>query len=102
MARDMCRDLAACFSWKQVMVGFPSLASRLVEAQQRVVHVAPSHRLRQNQVKNGWINAMDYVEPCYLYFIVFYVLDYRGIVVFLSFVWTINRSLEGWSSLPLI
>jgi hypothetical protein len=26
------RDLAACFAWKQVWLGFPSLASRLVEA----------------------------------------------------------------------
>jgi hypothetical protein len=27
-----CRDLVACFTWKQVRLGFPSLASRLVEA----------------------------------------------------------------------
>jgi hypothetical protein len=25
-ARDMCRDLAFCFAWKQVWLGFPSLA----------------------------------------------------------------------------
>jgi hypothetical protein len=25
-ARDMCRDLAACLAWKQVWLGFPSLA----------------------------------------------------------------------------
>jgi hypothetical protein len=25
-ARDTCRDLAACFTWKQVWLGFPSLA----------------------------------------------------------------------------
>jgi hypothetical protein len=31
MARDTHRDLAACFAWKQVGLGFPSLASRLVE-----------------------------------------------------------------------
>jgi hypothetical protein len=29
---DTRRDLAACFVWKQVGLGFPSLASRLVEA----------------------------------------------------------------------
>jgi hypothetical protein len=29
---DTCRDLAACFAWKQVELGFPSLASRLTEA----------------------------------------------------------------------
>jgi hypothetical protein len=30
--QDTCRDLAACFTRKQVRLGFPSLASRLVEA----------------------------------------------------------------------
>jgi hypothetical protein len=29
LARDTCRDLAACFEWKQVGLGFPSLALRL-------------------------------------------------------------------------
>jgi hypothetical protein len=33
MARDTHRDLAACFLWKRVGLGFLSLASRLVEAQ---------------------------------------------------------------------
>jgi hypothetical protein len=32
MAWDTRRDLAACFVWKQVRLGFPSLASRLAEA----------------------------------------------------------------------
>jgi hypothetical protein len=31
MAWDTCRALAACFTWNQVGLGFPSLASRLVE-----------------------------------------------------------------------
>jgi hypothetical protein len=31
-AWDTCRDLATCFAWKQVGVGFPSLASRLAES----------------------------------------------------------------------
>jgi hypothetical protein len=31
MARDTRRDLAACFTWKEVVLGFPSLASRLAE-----------------------------------------------------------------------
>jgi hypothetical protein len=30
-ARDTYRDLAACFIWKQVRIGFHSLASRLAE-----------------------------------------------------------------------
>jgi hypothetical protein len=33
MPRDTRRDLAACFGWKRVGLGFPSLASRLVEVQ---------------------------------------------------------------------
>jgi hypothetical protein len=31
-AQDTRGDLAACFAWKQVGLGFPSLASRLAEA----------------------------------------------------------------------
>jgi hypothetical protein len=31
---------------------------------------------------NGRVDAMDCVIPCYTYFIIFYVLDPRGIVVF--------------------
>jgi hypothetical protein len=51
-AWDTRRDLAACFVWKQVGLGFPSLASRLSEARRRVVHVAPSRRLRQSQIED--------------------------------------------------
>jgi hypothetical protein len=40
--RDTRRDLAAYFTWKQVMLGFSNLASRLAEAQRRVVHMTPS------------------------------------------------------------
>jgi hypothetical protein len=32
-AQGMHRDKATCFTWKQVGIEFPSLASRLVEAQ---------------------------------------------------------------------
>jgi hypothetical protein len=32
---DTHRDLAVCFAWKQVGLGFPSLASRLVVARRR-------------------------------------------------------------------
>jgi hypothetical protein len=31
-ARDTHRDLVACLAWKQIWLGFPSLATRLVEA----------------------------------------------------------------------
>jgi hypothetical protein len=68
---DTRRDLAACFSWKQVGLGFSSLESRLVEVRRRVVHVTPSLRLRQTQVDDGRIDAMGCVGPCYLCFAVF-------------------------------
>jgi hypothetical protein len=51
---------------KQVVLGFPNLASRLVEAQQRVVHMAPSQSLRQNQVEDGRVKAMGYIGPATL------------------------------------
>jgi hypothetical protein len=35
MVRDKCRDLAACFAWKRVRLGFSSLASRLAEVWHR-------------------------------------------------------------------
>jgi hypothetical protein len=80
-ARDTHWDLAACLAWKQVWLGFPSLVWRLVEARQRVVHVAPSRRLRRRQAEDGRVNAMGYVRPCYRTFTVFNVLCTRGIVV---------------------
>jgi hypothetical protein len=81
MAWDMCRDLAACFNWKQVALGFSSLSSKLVEARRRVVHVASSRRLRQDQVEDRRVDAMGCVRAYYSYFVVFYVLGNRGIVV---------------------
>jgi hypothetical protein len=80
-AWDTRRDVAACFAWKQVCLGFPSLAQRLAEARRQVVHVAPSRRLRRRQVEDGWVDAMGCVRPCYPTFTVFNVLGPRGIVV---------------------
>jgi hypothetical protein len=80
-AWDTRRDLAACFAWKQVWLGFPSLASRLTEARWWVMHVAPSRRMRQSQVEDGWVDATGCVGPCYHSFVVFFLLDHRGIVV---------------------
>jgi hypothetical protein len=48
MAWETHRDLAAYFTWKQVGLGFSSLASRLVETRRWVVHVTSSRRLRQS------------------------------------------------------
>jgi hypothetical protein len=81
-AWDTHRDLTACLAWKQVVLGFPSLTSRLVEARQRVVHVAPSQRLRQDRVEDERFNATGYVRPGYPYFTVFYVLAHMNIIVF--------------------
>jgi hypothetical protein len=61
------QDLVAGFIWKQVGIGFSSLASRLVEVRQRLVHVASSRRSRDEQVEDGRVNATDYVRPCYPY-----------------------------------
>jgi hypothetical protein len=80
-ARDTRRDLAACLAWKQVWLGFPSLARRLTEARRRVVHVAPSRRLRRRQAEDGRVDATDCVRPCYPCFAIFFLLGPRGIVV---------------------
>jgi hypothetical protein len=76
------RDLAACFAWKKVRLGFSSLALRLVEARQWVVHVAPSWRSHEDQVKDGRVEATGCVRPGYPYFAIFDVLGPRGILVF--------------------
>jgi hypothetical protein len=83
--RDMRHDLAACFVWKQVGLGFSSLASRLAETRRRVVHVAPSWRSREDQVEDGWVDATGCVGHCYPSFAIFYILGPRGILVFQSF-----------------
>jgi hypothetical protein len=78
----MRQGLVACFASKQVALGFSSLALRLAEARRRVMHVAPSRRLHRDQVEDRLVDATGCVGPCYPYFIVFYVLGYRDIVVF--------------------
>jgi hypothetical protein len=78
---DTRRDLAAYFVWKQVTVGFFSLALRLAEARRWVVHMAPSRRLRRDHVEDGRVDMMGCVRPCYPCFAVFNVLCSRGIVV---------------------
>jgi hypothetical protein len=102
MAWDTRRDLVACFMWKQVWLGFPSLASILAEARRRVVHVAPSWRLHRIQVEDGQVDAMGCVRPCYPCFAVFILLGPSGIVVISLLLGPINRTLEGWGSSPLL
>jgi hypothetical protein len=79
---DTHRDLVACFTWKQVGLGLPTLASRQEEARQLVVHVAPSQRLRQVQAEDGRVDAMGYIRSFYHRITVFYILGPRNEVVF--------------------
>jgi hypothetical protein len=50
-----------------------------------MVHVASLRRLRQDQVEDGRVDVNGYVRPCYHYFIIFYVLGHRSILIFLVF-----------------
>jgi hypothetical protein len=47
-----------------------------------MVHVASSWRLHQVEAKDGRVDALGYIRPIYPNFVIFYVLDPRGIVVF--------------------
>jgi hypothetical protein len=57
MTHDMCWDLAACFSRKQVRIEFPSLASRLAEIRRCMMHVVPLRRSCEDQVKDGRVDV---------------------------------------------
>jgi hypothetical protein len=48
----------------------------------RMVYMTSSWRLHRGQVKDGQVDATDYVRPCYLCFVIFFVLGLRGILVF--------------------
>jgi hypothetical protein len=63
-------------------LGFFRLVSRLSEARRQMVNVTSSQRLHQGQVEDEQIDTTGCVRPCYSYFTIFYVLDYRSIVVF--------------------
>jgi hypothetical protein len=47
-----------------------------------MVHVASSWRSYRDQVEDRWVDATDYVGPCYPCFAVFFVLCPSGILVF--------------------
>jgi hypothetical protein len=49
------------------------------------VHVTSLWRLRQDQVEDGRVDVNGYVRLWYPYFIIFYVLDHRSILIFLVF-----------------
>jgi hypothetical protein len=78
----MHRDLAACFTWKQVALEFSSLASRLLETRRRVLYVALLQRLRRVEAEDGRVDVTGCVGPFYPKIIVFSVLDSRGNLVF--------------------
>jgi hypothetical protein len=54
-------------------------ASKPAEVRRRVVHVAPLRRLREDQVEDERVDAMDYVRSFYPKIIVFYVLGPRAV-----------------------
>jgi hypothetical protein len=79
MAQDTHRDLAACFAWKRVRLGFPSLASRLAEARSG------------DEAEDGRVDAMGCIRLFYPNFTVFIVLGHKDSLV-ISF--PINRTLR--------
>jgi hypothetical protein len=101
-AWDTCRDVATCFTWKEVGLGFPSLPSRPVEARRRVVRVASSQRLRRDEAEDGRVDTTGYIRPFYSKIIVFYILDPRGNLVFRLLIEPINKTLEGLDSFSLL
>jgi hypothetical protein len=70
-------------------------ASNLAGERQRVVHIASSQRSREDEVKDGWVDAMSYIGLFYPNFAIFIVLGPRGIVVF----WLGGRAMSSvWQS----
>jgi hypothetical protein len=78
-------DDAGHTSRSSCLLEFPSLTSRLAETRRRMVHIAPSWRLRRVQVEDGQVDATGYIEPFNPTFVVFIVLYPMGILVFLVF-----------------
>jgi hypothetical protein len=81
MTWDTRHDLAACFAWNQVELGFSHSGLKIDGGATRMVHAASSWRLRRGQVKDGRVDAMDCARRCYPYFTVFFKLDHRGNLV---------------------
>jgi hypothetical protein len=70
--------------WGKDGAGHTSRSSGLLrlEASQRVVHVTSSRRSREDEVEDGWVDAMSYIRLFYSNFTVFIVLGPMGILVF--------------------
>jgi hypothetical protein len=82
LARDTRQDVAVCFVWMHVGLGFFSLALRLVEAWLRVVHVASSQKSRGVEAEDGPVDATGYIRLFYHKIVVFIVLVARGNLIF--------------------
>jgi hypothetical protein len=63
--------------------------------------VAPSQRLHQSQVEDGWVDALGCIRSCYHCFIVFILLGHRGLQLFSLLFVPIYRTLEGCDFLPV-
>jgi hypothetical protein len=67
---------------KASRLGFPNLASRPAEGRRWVVHMTSLMRLCRVQSKDGRVDAMSCIRPCYTYFVIFIVLDHMGNLFF--------------------
>jgi hypothetical protein len=65
-------------SWPRIF----QFASKLVEKQRCVVHLASSQKSCEDEAEDGYVDAMGCIELFYPYFIVFVVLIPRGILIF--------------------
>jgi hypothetical protein len=85
-AWDTSRDLAACFAWKRVGLGFPSFASKQANERRRVVHVASSRRSHGSEAEDGQFDGVRCsaveVGPKYPSLAVNSFSTCRGILVF--------------------
>jgi hypothetical protein len=67
---------------KQVRLGFPSFASKLVKEQQRVVHVASSRSSCGSETKDGQFDGVGYgavkIRPNYPSLDVIFLLAHRA------------------------
>jgi hypothetical protein len=81
----------ACFNEKQVGLGFPSLASKLVEEQQQMVLVASLWRSHGREAKNDRFDGVGCgtvkVRPNYPSVVVYvvFISAHMGIQVFFCF-----------------
>jgi hypothetical protein len=67
---------------KACRAGVFRFASKLTAERRHVVHVASSRRLREDEVKDGQVNATSYIRLFYPIFAVFILLGPRDILVF--------------------